>query len=142
MMTPEELEELSALETEAKEEADKAAAEAKRAHLEALRLRKRITATGRFGTHGDGFVVLETTAGNFAIRRPLGAEVDLLTETIDDEEPAAYLKRQEAFVLGIILEPTEQRLKELLVTYSNLVNLIIPAALGLLGKLREASGKK
>lgn len=142
MLTPEELEELSALEAEAKEEADKAAEDAKRAHLEALRLRKRIASTGRFGTHGDGFVVLETTVGNFAIRRPLGAEVDLLTETIADEDPASYLKRQEAFVLDIVIEPTEQRLKEVLVTYSNLVNLIIPAALGLLGKLREQTGKK
>jgi hypothetical protein len=132
-LTKEELAELEALE---KEEADRlkaAAVAAKRQHLEALRLSKRMAL--KHGTPGRDFVVLETIIGNIALRRPLDVEIDGIT-------PASERPDLEKFAAAVVVEPATAELQQHMAAHPGLCTAILKHASDLLKVLREEEAKK
>ena len=132
-LTAEELAELAELE---KEDADRKASDeaaAKRQHLEALRLSKKLGATR--GKPGLDFMVLETKIGNIAIRRPVDVEID----TIDD---GADREAIENLAASIVIEPSSEAVKALMGEHHGLGGAIVTASMQMLRVLREEEAKK
>jgi hypothetical protein len=132
-LTKEELEEVAALEKEASERAAADAAAAKRQHLEALRLTKRLAP--KYGEHGKDFLVFETTVGNFAIRRPVDVEVDGITEGSERAD-------LEKFAASIVLEPPAAELQTLMAKHVSVVGVVVNQSFKLTKLLREEEAKK
>lgn len=132
-LTKEELAELALLE---KEESDRLADEehaAQRQHLEALRLSKRLAA--KHGVPGRDFIVLETTLGNIAIRRPVDVEIDNISEGSD----RAVL---ENFACAIVLEPSAIDLQRLMSEHHGLVGAVVSQSSAMLRVVRGEEAKK
>lgn len=135
-LTEEEQKELAELEGEASDAAAQLAVDRKRQHLAALRLVKKLSAL--HGKRGLDFEVLETTAGNFAIRRPIDLEVDAFTQDAKDGEERLQLH---AFVCALRLDPDELAFKKGLTDFPRLGQMLATAALQLTGKRVDEEGK-
>lgn len=134
-LTKEEREELEALEREEQDRIDAEKVSAKRQHLDALRLSKRLAP--KHGTPGRDFVVLETTVGNIAIRRPLDVELDTTGDSDEDERA-----KNEKLSRAITLHPSTEELDKLLATQPALAYAIGAQSMRLCKVLREEEAKK
>ena len=132
-LTPEELAELESLETEEKERLDEEATAAKRQHLEALRMSKRLAS--KHGKPGHDFVVLETKVGNIAIRRPVDVEIDNLNDDSERDD-------LEKLATSIVIEPTVPELQKHMADQAGLATAIFRHSIKLLKVLREEEAKK
>lgn len=133
-LTKEEADELAELEADEKKRKLALADETKKQHLEALRMAKRLAA--KHGVVGRDYIVLETTVGNIAIRRPLDVEIDVLLENTDDRGT------QEKFATAIVVEPTSAEMQPLMAMHSGLVGAIVTRSLAMLKVVREEEVKK
>ena len=134
-LTDEEHAELEALE---KEEKDRLAAEvlaAKRQHLDALRMSKRLSA--KHGKPGHDFIVLETKVGNVAVRRP--NEVELDSYESDAEDTRA---QNEQFAASVVIEPPADDVRALMAANPGLAGPLVMHAVGLVKVMREEEAKK
>lgn len=132
MLTDDEKAELSALENEERAHAEAQRAAAEKLHLEALRWRRDLRAK-----LGDGaFCVVETKAGNFALRRPTKDDLQLLE--VEDFGP----KNAIGLVLDLLIKPTESDARPLLESNPKLPIVLLSSALDLLEVLRESNAKK
>lgn len=134
-MTKEELAELEQLEREEQDRLDAEKVSAKRQHLEAMRLSKRLAQ--KHGTPGRDFVVLETTVGNIAIRRPVDVELDTTGESEEDER-----SKNEKLARAITLHPASEELDKLLATQPALAYAIGAQSMRLCKVLRAEEEKK
>lgn len=134
-MTKEELEELATLEKEEKDRRDGDALAAKRQHLEALRLAKRLSAKN--GVPGRDFVVLETTLGNIAVRRPNEVELDTY-----DSEAEDHRAQNEQLAASVVLEPAATDVQRFMAQNPGLAGAIVRHSVDLVKVLREEEGKK
>jgi hypothetical protein len=132
-LSKEELDELALLEKEDKDRRAEEAKSAKRQHLDALRMSKRLSA--KHGTPGLDFVVLETRVGNIAVRRPIDVEID----AIDESSDRAAL---ETFAAMVVLEPAGPSFAKLMADHHGVVGAVVSQATKLLRALREEEGKK
>jgi hypothetical protein len=130
-----EKQELAELEKdEAKREEDAADAIA-RQHLQALKLKK--TLATKYGVCGVDFDVVETTAGNFAFRRPRDVEVDGI-DTSDESRASG-----ENFIKSIVIFPEKvEDVGRLLSEFPTLGQVLAKAAFALTGEARKADSKK
>ncbi len=133
-LSKEELEELAALEAEETKRREDEVTEAKRQHLAALRMQKRLEAA--HGKPGLDFVVVETRVGNFAMRRPQDVELEMLTDKKDD--PAAH----EEFCGMLSIEPSSSEVKATIGKYVGLPNALIPAIMSMVDMARSEEVKK
>jgi len=133
-LTKEELAELAALEEEEKERARAEASAAKRQHLEALRLQKKLAA--KHGVPGRDFLVIETVVGNIAFRRPIDVEIDSLAEKTDDREEV------EKFACAVAITPTADELRALMASHHGLAGAIVTHSTKMLRVVREEDAKK
>ena len=107
-LSPEELQELAALEQEeADQEAERKHAR-KRQHLEALKLKNRLSKEKddrgqlKHGLPGVHFDVFESTSGNIAFKKPHSLQIDLMVE-----KEKAGLSREDfnSFAAEFVIEP-------------------------------------
>jgi hypothetical protein len=122
-LSKEELDELAALEEEAKAEAAADKEADQRRHFEAMKLRKKYTTKDR--KHGRDFGVVETKVGIFVIKKPLDTELDPLLETPDDRGA------QEKFVCQILEFPAPETVKLMFASEPQLAGAIAAVALDL-----------
>lgn len=132
-LTDEELKELKALEEEEKKRAEEESVTAKRQHLEALRLSKKLSA--KHGVPGRDFLVLETKLGNIAIRRPVDVEIDEMDEDATREQV-------EKLALSIVIEPKQDQVQAWMAEYHSLGSNIVLQATKMLKVMREEASKK
>lgn len=132
-LTKEELAELEALEGEEEARQEAAAIAAKRQHLDAMRLRKKLAA--KHGTHGRDFMVIETVLGNFAMRRAQDVEVD----NIDGGSDRSDLEK---LAMAITLEPSAIELQKLMAEHHGLVGTLVSESSKMLKVLREEETRK
>lgn len=133
-LTKEEREELAALEQEDSDRRKADEDDAKRQHLDALRMSKRLAA--KFGKPGHDFVVCETTLGvNIAIRRPTDVEVDEIDASSERPE-------LEKLAQSVALEPPGPEVARLMSEHHGLVGGLVNSAMGLLKSLRAEEAKK
>jgi len=132
-LTKEELAEIESLEREDAARRKEEATAAKRQHLEALRLTKKLGASK--GRPGLDFVVVETRVGNIALRRPIDIEIDKISDA--SERPDL-----ESLAMSIVLDPTPAELQVLMSQHHGLVGALISEATRLLKVLREEESKK
>lgn len=133
-LTQEELDEIASLEADEEKTRAALADEAQRQHLAALRMKKRLATT--LGVVGRDFIVIETTLGNIAIRRPTDLEVDMLEEKPEDREA------MEKYASGIVVEPSATELQKWMATNPGLVGPISIRSLTMLRVVREEEEKK
>ncbi len=133
-LSKEELAEMALLESEAAGELAAEREEAERMHLEALRLRKKLS--GSLGKHGADFAVVETKIGVFALRKPSDVEIDTVLEAGDSRAGG------EEFISKLIVHPAAASVQALFPKHPGLVGALAPVALGLAKITREAEAKK
>lgn len=132
-LTPEEAAELAALEADQSDAKAEAAVARKRQHLQALKVAK-----AQPGVRGLDFEVVETTAGNFAIRRPVDIEVRAFT---DDESKDDVVRLQE-FLSGLRLFPSDDMsFRKALGDFPALGQILASTAMSLCGRRLEEEGK-
>lgn len=134
-LTKEELEELAALEKEDRDRRDAEAVAAKRQHLEAMRMAKRLGA--KHGVPGRDFVILETVVGNIAVRRPNEVELDTYDNEADDTRA-----QNESFASAVAIEPTGDAVRVLFAANPGLANTMGLHSMQLVKVLREEESKK
>lgn len=132
-LTAQELEELAALEEENASRLEEEADNAKRQHLDALRMAKKLSA--KHGVPGRDFLVLETKLGNIAIRRPIDVEVDTMDENADRE-------KLEAFALPLVIEPKREEVQAMMAQHPSLTGALVMHASKMLKVVREEDSKK
>lgn len=110
-LTPEELAEIAELEREDDERRSAERTAAKRQHLEALRLQKRLAQN--HGTPGIDFAILESVVGNVAIRRPTDLEMDA--------ERGTERGDLERYMLELALAPPPDELRAMFAEHAGLV---------------------
>lgn len=132
-LTPEELAELASLEAEEAKRLEADVLGARRQHLEALRMSKRLAA--KYGVPGRDFVVLETTLGNIAVRRPIDVEIDGIDEATERPD-------LEKFAAAIVIEPDALELQKLMAEHHGLVGALVTHSSRMLKVTREAEVKK
>lgn len=132
-LSKEELAELAELEKDETKRAEEAADAIQRQHIQALKLKR--TLSTKHGACGTDFLVLETTAGNFAVRRPTDVDVD----SIDETDTRASGER---FVAGLLLFPDAVEGQKLMASFPALSGVLASAAMSLAGKTREIEAKK
>lgn len=134
-LTKEELDELQALEGEEEKRVAAEAVAAKRQHLDALRLSKRLAA--KHGKPGTDFLVLETRVGNIAIRRPVDVEID--GGALKDE---ATREEEENYAAAITLEPPPDVIRKHMAEHHMLAKAIVVQSTRLIRVMREEQQKK
>lgn len=133
-LTKEERDELATLEQEDTDRRKEEEDAAKRQHLDALRMSKRLSA--KYGKPGHDFVVCETTLGvNIAIRRPQDVEVDEIDEASERED-------LEKLAQSVAIEPAGPEVARLMSEHHGLVGGIVGSAMKLLKSLRAEEAKK
>lgn len=136
-LSKEEKDELAALEKEEREQAAADADAVARQSLEAKRMRKRLAA--KHGKHGLGFVVVELNTGmNVAMRRPLDVDASVL----DDPKEGEHRTALENYVLGLVLEPSQDDVRKCFAEYPGVVVSLADFTKGMTGRAREEDVKK
>ncbi|GEM_PF-1604695 len=135
-LTPEELEELKALEAEEKQRLEEEKAASLRQHLEALRTSKRLSS--KLGRPGHDFVVLETKVGNFVVRKPKDVDLDALSS----DAPEGDRAQLETLAVNVVVEPDEITLRKLMAENPGLAPAITTAAVKLAKVTLEEEAKK
>lgn len=133
-LTAEEKAELAQLEQKAKDEAAAAAEQQQRMHLDAMRMRQRLSTKDK--VHGRDFAIVETRIGNFAIRKPTDTEIDTLGESPDQRAA------QEKFAIQVTTEPTTDEMRKLFLEHPGLVGPLCSAAIELASVKRAEDAKK
>lgn len=132
-LTHEERKELADLERDEQARVDAVAQAAKRQHLEALRLSKRLAS--KHGEPGKDFLILETRVGNIAIRRPKDVELDAVPENSSRED-------DETFAAALVIEPTQIEFQKLMAEHPSLASVVAHQSLRLIRVMREEEAKK
>lgn len=132
-LSKEELAELNALEAEERQRLSDEADAIARQHIAALKLTKKLAAS--HGKPGHDFVVLETTAGNLAVKRPRDVDVDAFTEEEDGREST------EKFARSLLIDPPTD-LDMLIAQNAGLAPAVVRAANDLLKVIRTEEAKK
>jgi hypothetical protein len=137
-LSKEELAELAELEKEEHKAAADAADALARQRLDAKRMRKRLAA--KHGKHGLDFAVVELDMGmNIALRRPIDVDIDALDSKEAEGQERAYLEK---FVLGLVLEPSQDDVRKCFAEYCGAVMALANFAKRMTGGAREEEAKK
>lgn len=133
-----EKDELAELEKEEQKQASADADALARQRLEAKRMRKRLAP--KHGKHGLDFVVVELDVGlNIALRRPLDVDIDGLDAKEAEGQERAYLEK---FVLGLVLEPSQDDVRKCFADYCGAALALANFAKKMTGGAREEDAKK
>lgn len=132
-LTDEERAELAQLEKEEASEREDATDEKDRQRIAALKTKRRLAKT--LGKPGTDFAVLETTLGNFVIRRPTDVEVDRFEEGEGREAI-------ESFAKSITVEPSGDELVRLMAEHQSVGPTIVREVRKLLEIMRGEEAKK